>query len=377
MVKGVLLTLMVGPVVPTPVPAAALEVLQDVTVFSSAEPGTPSGFELKFMLRKRSPLETVFLLASGVPVPLIRVIIVVTLNGVSEVLIDGVVTKQQVSPGADPGHSVLTITGVDLTALMDLVSLDGLPYPALPSSARVLLILAKYAVFGVVPMVIPSPLLDVPNPLERTPVQQGTDLNYINLLASRTGYVFFVKPGPKLGMSIAYWGPDVKIGVPQPALNINMDAHTNVEALNFSLNGDKRVLPTVYIQDLTTKRILNVPIPPISPLNPPLGAIPLLPLKIQPTVGTAKMSVPQALMVGWAKASRSCDAVEGEGKLDVLRYGRTLKARGLVGVRGAGTAFDGLHYVRSVTHHIQRGEYKQDFQLIRNGLISTLPRVPA
>jgi hypothetical protein len=63
--------------------------------------------------------------------------------------------------------------------------------------------------------------------------------------------------------------------------------------------------------------------------------------------------------------------------LNVLRYGRILKARELVGVRGAGLAFDGLYYVKSVTHNIKKGEYKQDFQLARNGLISTLPKVPA
>ena len=54
-----------------------------------------------------------------------------------------------------------------------------------------------------------------------------------------------------------------------------------------------------------------------------------------------------------------------------------LKARKLVGVRGAGDAFDGLYFVRSVTHKIQRGEYKQDFELVRNGLVSITPRVPA
>jgi hypothetical protein len=46
-----------------------------------------------------------------------------------------------------------------------------------------------------------------------------------------------------------------------------------------------------------------------------------------------------------------------------------------VGVRGVGPAFDGLHYVTSVTHKIKRGEYKQSFKLSRNGLISTVPRL--
>ena len=80
-------------------------------------------------------------------------------------------------------------------------------------------------------------------------------------------------------------------------------------------------------------------------------------------------------MMGLAEASRSSDAVFGSGTLDVLRYGNILKARKLVGVRGAGIAFDGLYYVSKVTHNIKRGEYKQSFSLAREGLISLTPAV--
>ena len=70
-------------------------------------------------------------------------------------------------------------------------------------------------------------------------------------------------------------------------------------------------------------------------------------------------------------------AVSGSGSLDVLRYGRVLLPRMLVGVRGAGLAYDGLYYVDSVTHNIKRGEYKQSFTLSRDGLISKQPMVLA
>jgi hypothetical protein len=82
-------------------------------------------------------------------------------------------------------------------------------------------------------------------------------------------------------------------------------------------------------------------------------------------------------MIGLASASQWADAVTGEGTLDVTRYGGILSARQLVGVRGAGPAFDGLYYVKSVTHKIKRGEYKQSFKLSRNGLVSTVPTVPS
>jgi len=81
-------------------------------------------------------------------------------------------------------------------------------------------------------------------------------------------------------------------------------------------------------------------------------------------------------MKGLAYVAQHGDAVFGNGTLDVAKYGRVLKSRQLVGVRGAGTPYDGLYYVKSVSHNIQRGSYKQSFKLARNGLFSTLPVVP-
>jgi hypothetical protein len=160
-------------------------------------------------------------------------------------------------------------------------------------------------------------------------------------------------------------------------LNINMDAHTNVESLRFTFDKERKVMPIVFIQEEISKAIIPIPIPDITPLNPPLGLIPPIPPKIEPLEETVFESPLKAVMMGLAEASRSSDAVTASGSLDVLRYGRVLKSRQLVGVRGAGLAFDGLYYVTSVTHSIKRGEYKQSFQLARNGLISTLPKVPA
>jgi len=46
-------------------------------------------------------------------------------------------------------------------------------------------------------------------------------------------------------------------------------------------------------------------------------------------------------------------------------------------VRGAGAAYDGVHYVDSVTHELSRGSYKQSLTLKRNGLLPTQASVPA
>jgi hypothetical protein len=374
MLKGnVHLTLLMGPVVPVPVPQPITDALTEVEVHSAA--GERGGFQLTFTFSSQSPLNTILLLLGQVG-PFIRTVIVATVNGTPQVLMDGVVTQHQVSPNVQTGQSTLTVTGEDLTAVMDYVDFSGIPYPAMPLEARVLFILAKYAIFGVVPLVVPSLFQDVPNPLDVIPAHEGTDLNYIQQLARQVGYVFYVDPGPVPGASIGYWGPEIKVGVPQPALNVDMDAYTNVENLSFRFDGRSKVMPIVYIQNQETKVPIPIPIPDISPLNPPLGLIPPFPAQFKKMTDTAKLSPIQAVALGLAEAARTADAVTGTGSLDVVRYGHILKARGLVGVRGAGQAFDGLYFTKSVRHHIKRGEYKQEFTLTRNGLISTVPAVP-
>ncbi|HJW38682.1 MAG TPA: hypothetical protein VJ420_08705 [Candidatus Udaeobacter sp.] len=375
MLKGIYLTVLVGPVVALPVPQIVMDALTSIKVISNTD--DKSVFELSFTLSNKSPLHTIFLLAAG-NTPLLRVILIVTINGSPQVLMDGVTTMTQVTPGADPGHSTLTVTGEDLTKVMasNLIDLSGLPYPAMPAEARVALIIAKYAMFGLIPLVIPSFFPDIPLPTDRIPTQKGNDLEYVRQLAADVGYVFYIDPGPAPGLNTAYWGPEIKIGPPQPALNLNMDAFTNVESINFNFRTGEKVLPIVFIQNALTKVPIPIPIPDINPLQPPLGATALLPTRVEVLRDTAKLSPMAAISRGLAMASSSADAVTGSGSLDVLRYGRLLKARQLVGVRGAGLAFDGLYFVKSVTSTMKRGEFKQSFELTRNGLVSITPTVP-
>src|ERR1019366_2479853 len=146
-----------GPVFPVTAPRVVLDALAEVEV--KIEDVGQSGFQLIFSIDKQSPLQILFLLTGGMPLLFMRVILIATVNGVSSVLIDGVITNNQISPGDKGSNSTLTITGKDLTALMDQSNWSGFPYPACPREARVALLLAKYAFFGVIPLVIPSVLI--------------------------------------------------------------------------------------------------------------------------------------------------------------------------------------------------------------------------
>lgn len=359
---GAQLRLMIGPGMPSTVSSEVMSALIAVEVTNSTEEA--SGFQLSFTLGKTSAVNRKY--QSGYFAPATRVIIVVIVKGNSQVLMDGVITKHSIKPSNSPGDATLTVTGEDLTRMMDIVDLSGIPYPAMPPFARVAAALIKYSHFGVIPKVLPTVLMDFPNPLEEIPSHSGTDLQYINALAEKVGYVFYLDPGPTPGMSIAYFGPEIKFGKPQHTLTVNSDAHNNADIGSLTFDGFKKTLFVILIQEKISKVPIPIPVPDITPLNPLLGRQPSIPLAVKPISGLAKYSPLQAAAIALAKASRASDVISGGGSLDVLRYGRVLKSRQLVTVRGATESMDGLYYVRSVTHNIKPGSYKQNFTLSRN-----------
>lgn len=373
MSQGFYLSLQIGGVMsPEPVPQAVIEALTEVQVTSAAT--SQSGFQLKFTLGKGSDLGR-RLLPSGYFAPRRRVIITVTVKGTSHVLMDGVITKQDVAPSPQAGASTLTVTGLDLTVLMDFIDLSGvIPYPAMPTSVIVLLMLAKYAAFGVAPMVIPSVITLLSNPLEGWIAHQGTDLGFINALARQAGYVFYLDPGPRPGRSTAYWGPEIRRGTPQPALGVNLDAASNAESLTFSYDGLARHQVVAILFPMEVRVPIPVPVPEITLLKPFLAEDPAAILKTR-NLRVARFDAATAAQVALAAAAGPADAVTASGQVDVVRYGHVLKARKLVAVRGAGIDYDGLYFVTNVTHNIQRGKYTQSFSLARGGTKSTLQKV--
>ena len=91
---------------------------------------------------------------------------------------------------------------------------------------------------------------------------------------------------------------------------------------------------------------------------------------------TASKNPFQATVAALAEGMRAKGAVKASGELDSFRYGNILRARRLVGVRGAGRSYDGFYKVKSVKHTIEPGvSYKQHFELEREGIGALLPSV--
>jgi hypothetical protein len=241
-------------------------------------------------------------------------------------------------------------------------------------------IIGSYAQYGLVPMVMPPPTIDQPLPIERTPVQQGTDLDYLKSMAQRFGFVFYVESGPVPGVNTAYWGPPNRTGLPQRALTVNQCPEMNVDSINFTYNG---MAPTI-VDDVVQDKLTNSSMPVITFASlrlPPLAAMPALPFQL-PNVRTSLLDQSSGLSIIEAYAhaqgvtDKSVDSVvTAQGELDALRYGDVLTPRGIVGLRGAGFTFDGLYYVKSVSHSISKGKFKQRFNLSREGTGAITPVV--
>jgi hypothetical protein len=370
MSQGLHLSVEIGSITTEPVPRAVIEALTEVQVRAAAT--SQSGFQMKLAIGKRS--EVMRLLSSGYFDPQRRVIITAIVRGTPHVLMDGVITQQDLAPSEQAGASTLSITGLDLTAHMDFVDLTGVPYPGLPQNVIVTAVLAKYALFGVVPVVFPPIIPVIKNPLKEFTIHQGTDLAFVQSMARETGYVFYLEPGPRKGMSQAYWGPEIRRGTPQPALSIDLDAASNVESLSFSYNGLARQQLVATILNEETKFPIPIPVPEVTLLKPFLAAQPAAIMKTR-NLRVASFSAAEGLQIALGALAGPADAVTGSGQLDVLRYGRLLSPRKLVTVRGAGAQFNGRYYVTSVTHNIRRGQYTQSFSLARGGVKSDVSRV--
>jgi hypothetical protein len=371
--RGFYLTLMMGGFNAKPVPSAVIDALAEVSVSSTV--GSQAGFQMKFTVGKNSPVQQ--MMNSGGFDPRQRVVIAVTVNGQTDVLMDGIITKQDLTASSASGKTTLSVTGLDLTALMDFIDLTGIPYPALPEFLIVEAILAKYAVLGVIPVALPASIPTFENPLERFIKQQGSDYHFVSLLARTKGAVFYLDPGPTPGKSMAYWGPDISklFGGSQSALSINLDASTNIDSLSFSYDGTIATQYFVTVIEPNTKIPIPIPVPNLDILKAPLAAHAPTPLKSVQLKPTANESPAGAALLGLAAMFQSADVISATGDLDVLRYGQVFKARQQAQVRGAGQYYDGKYYVKSVTHNIKRGEFKQSFTLTRGGTGSSISSV--
>jgi hypothetical protein len=362
---GVHLTLMIGEKLPRPVPIALAEALQSVEV-SHNDQG-PSGFQLTFHVGRATALDLFDyrLLTNPLLKPFNRVILVVRFAIAPEVLMDGIITNHQLNPSNEPGTSTLTITGEDLSVMMDLKQ-EPQEFGTLSDYGIVKKIVESYGHLGLALLLPPPPNPQVHNPRNTNEEKQNkpgpiTDRAYLQSLAQQYGFLFYLTPGPIPGVSQIHWGPPQRLAIPQRALSVNMGPATNVESINFRFDALRPEQVQFKEGDSMREPITS----PSFTRNIPLA-------KDRPEARRITFSTDEdpkkAEITAKGAVDRSFDeVVTATGQLDAMRYNGLLNPRGLVGVRGVGNTYDGLYYVKSVTHSISKGRYTQGFSLAREG----------
>jgi hypothetical protein len=377
---GVSVILLVGKDIPLPAPELITRAVDSIQVTNTDE--GRDGFEIIFSIGRSAtdPMQNAIdfsLIDSLLLETFNRVIIMVEFGFVPIVLIDGIITHKELNPSTESGQSKLTVKGEDVSIMMDREE-QSTTHPNQPDPAVIAKIIGSYAKYGLVPVVIPPPSMDVPLEVNRVPSQQKTDLQHIKDLAGIYDYIFYIEPTSVPLVNKAYWGPKEYFSLPQKALTLNMGSFTNVTSINFQYNSLDSTIVQGKVQDPLLNR--EIPVVTVGSLRPPLALFPDL-LK---NIDNAKkkkyrakggVNAIQAYGEAQARTDSSTDAVTATGELDGLSYGDVLRARKLVGLRGVGFLHDGFYYVKNVTHKISKGEYKQSFTISREGLGSTTPVV--
>lgn len=356
--QGVRLQLLLGPTLPVAAPGEVMDALVSIEITNNDR--ERDGFQMTFDLDRSN--QDYGLLQGGLLEPQNRILILVLMGARLFVLMDGIITRHQVVPGDQPGRSTLQITGEDISIKLDLEEKNA-TYPNLTDSAIVQKILSAYATYGLQPKIEETE--EAATEVERVPTQQGTDLAYLQLLAERNGFIFFIEPSTP-GFNLAYWGPEPRQGQPQPALTVNMGPYTNVDSqIVFDFNSLEPAEPDVSILDPSTRETL--PVTSTAAATPPLSRQPAASFRRTLARDSAKLNSARGSLRRLSMSGGSGSAVTATGDLDTARYGQVLQPRRLVGLRGAGDAYDGIYYVKQVRHRIRRGEYKQSFTLLREG----------
>lgn len=390
---AVRLILRLGIGVAVPAPAPLVEALRSATV-ETGSGSDPTGFELTFAVGQRSPLNDLFALVRDESIPDVRVAIGLVVRGTATFLVDGVMTHQEIVQR--DGTSTLIVKGRDLTAVMDREQRSETYRTGEAMRARTILL--RYARFGIVPVVVEPGASGVlgavgaaaggvaaalgglfgggqnatgvggPGGGDTHATQRATDYAYLVEMAAAVGWIFAIEP-TGVAVSVGYWGPEIRAGVPQRTITGELDPlNRSVTTLSFSYDKEQRQAAEVAV-DGRTEAFDGIA------WSAPLAKIVPAPAKTETLPGTDTLSPDRARILGRAFAAAHADTLKGTGSLDVARYGDVLVPRRLVGVRGAGDSNNGLHFVRKVTTTIRRGEVLQSFELAREGLQSTVPKL--
>ncbi|MCP5048740.1 MAG: phage late control D family protein [bacterium] len=202
-----------------------------------------------------------------------------------------------------------------------------------------------------------------------TIIQRETDLQFLNRLAMRNGFEFYVDG------ETAFFREPVLDGEAQPVLALQFGMETNLGYFEIEVNALTAAETHMSGVDRMGKKLIKSEA--AKSTKKALG-------KSGPETFTAA-GVPESKafigmnpVSGQPEMEALCKSVfqrgqwfvTAKGKIEANRYGHVLKTRETVTIKGIGDTYSGDWYVTHVTHSFTPGKgYIQQFKVKRNGLM--------
>ena len=283
----------------------------------------------------------------------------------NEDLISGYITRVQPRYTQDDGHCVLEIAGMDGSVLMDREEkLKDWPDKTDSDIAREIL--------GAYPLEVAVDDTEIVHKEAlSTVIQRETDLRFVQRLARRNGFDFYVDGGT------AHFQRVEAEALRHPILAAHFGPETTLTSFRATVDALRPARVSMFQLDHMTKEVLVAEVDSLA--DDPLGSLDaaaLVPPSLpgQPTVYVANNAVtgrPEMDALCQNLFTQGAAFVTGEGDVDSSVYQHVLRPRGLVTIKGVGETYSGDYYVTFVRHTISRDGYNQSIRLTRNALLPT------
>jgi phage protein D len=197
-------------------------------------------------------------------------------------------------------------------------------------------------------------------------VQRATDLEFVQSLARRNGYAFWVT-ADALGLETAHFRAPAATAVgPEPVLRINLDDPATTE-LELEWDVERPVSATARQLDLNNKAVIEGSAPESAELA--LGAEALATIVREPRSTHLPAPADDAgdlLARARAAVAEASWFVRATCRTSVDAAGTVVRAHRLIRLEGAGSRFSGKYLVAGVRHLIDAEAHRMELTLLRN-----------
>lgn len=285
--------------------------------------------------------------------------VLVPTDGGRECLVSGPVTGQQIRLQHGGAGSLLTVIGADTSVVMDREARSAV-WDGLTDSDAVSAIVANYGYLPDVEATSAGHFED-----KHTLIQRGTDLGFVQQLARRNGFLFWVTCN-EFGVETANFKRPPVGDVRDAALIINLDGPT-VEQFDIAWDVERPTRVDALQLDLNAKT--NIDGSTEGPVQTLLGDRSLA--DITGDVRSQMLTAPSddagdlaargegaLIESGWFVRASCTTTVNAMRQL--------VRAHTVVTVRGAGSRHSGNYFVAAVRHVIDDVSHRMEVELLRN-----------